>query len=59
MLLRRTLDSTWVPEPQRQPKPARTAVATLTSEAEESAAEVGLTPEAESEVDELLRSIAE
>jgi len=57
LLLRRTLDGTWMPEPQRQPEPKRTAVATLTSEAEESAEEVGLTPEAERQVDELLRSL--
>jgi len=57
LLLRRTLDATSTPEPQRQPESKRTAVATLTSEGDETAEEVGLTPEAEAQVNELLRSI--
>jgi hypothetical protein len=59
LLVRRAIDGDWMPEPelQRQAQLARTAVATLTSEAEESAEEVGLTPEAEAQVDELLRSL--
>ncbi len=59
LLVRRAIDGAWMPEPelQRQAQTARTAVATLPSEAEESAADVDLSPEAEAQVDELLHSL--